>query len=148
MTKWHCVVDVRNCWHMHRMTSKQHSVSTNSPQWLQFKVGLLIIKLSKHAMVPSPKCYGPSLWITKLTLNEPATKGNISNIIITQNMHVNCIPFSFRGSTRWLAWEKCPEFKNSHSMVQAQLLPYPTTNLFQSNCVHKQQLENTGVQKR
>ena len=47
------------------MISWQHCVETNSHQWLQAKVGPLIIKVPRH---------GTPLSIIKLTLNDPARR--------------------------------------------------------------------------
>ena len=50
-----------------KMTSWQHSVWTNSNQWLQLKVGLLIIKLPKTDSPPCPTMLRPLDSINKLT---------------------------------------------------------------------------------
>ena len=49
------------------MMALEHSVQTNSHQWLQHNAILLIIKVPRHI----PQYYGPSESITRLTPNEP-----------------------------------------------------------------------------
>ena len=63
---------------------------------MQLKLGLIIIKLLRHAMCPFPENYVPPEVINKLTLNEPAI------ISDRQKTDSDCVCFV-------LQWERQPE---------------------------------------